>query len=240
MAFEETMAEVAEEAVTEEEVAELPEESTDEGSNETEIAEQSSESVASEPQDSRTNRAFQEMRHQKEALERELSELKASQTAREKAMKSIGGDEYDEIAVIAEATGLTEDEVRAEFERAENDYKKDAEIEMLRNQIAESEAERIMASDLAEIRKIDPSITDLNQLGDEYVEYIRAGASAKQAYMAIKAEEILNRAEPPKEIGKVNQQIPEKDYYTDAEIEKMSSTELSKNWKKVLASWGRK
>lgn len=239
MAFEENTA-LGAEAVTEENFADSPTESANEGSNETGIAEQSSENAGRTPQDSQTNRAFQEMRHRNEELERELSELKASSRAREETLSRMGVDDYDEVSLIAEATGLSEDEVRAEFERAENDYRRDAEIEMLRNQIAESEAERIMASDLAEIRRIDPSITDLHQLGDEFVEYINAGVSAKQAYMAIKAEEILNKAEPPREIGRVNQQGTEKDYYTDAEIERMSSAELSKNWKKVLASWGRK
>ncbi len=95
-------------------------------------------------------------------------------------------------------------------------------------------------TDLEEIRKVDPSLKSLDDLGEGYIEYVKAGLPPVRAYWAVKAERDANRVTPPKEIGRVETGTAEKDYYTDAEIDAMSSEELTKNWKKVMASWDRR
>ena len=112
-------------------------------------------------------------------------------------------------------------------------------IEQLQEQVTSIEAERLMQADLEQIRKVDPSLRSLDDLGDAYIEYVSAGLDPVKAYWAIKAEERANQATPPKEVGRVATGIAEKDYYTDAEIDAMSSDELTKNWKKIMASWDR-
>lgn len=135
---------------------------------------------------------------------------------------------------------MSEDEVLAELEAAEEAAKKDLRIAELEQQVQSVELDRIMQADLAELQKIDPSIKSLEDLGDDYSSYISAGLDAEQAYWAIKAKEEANRATPPKPAGAVKTSVPEKDYYTESEIDAMSSEELTKNWKKVMASWDRR
>jgi len=227
------------------EVAELSEEET--GVEEQETADPVSESE--EPTSGRTEedaawarmrRESEQARRDAEAAQRELAELRASYEARESAFSRLTGDEDGDIAAIAEATGMTEDEVRAEIEAAEEAAQKDLRIQQLEEQVTSIEAERLMQADLEAIRRIDPSLKSLDDLGQGYVDYVSAGLDPVRAYWAVKAEENANIATPPKDVGRVSTGSAEKDYYTDAEIDAMSSEQLSKNWKKIMASWDRR
>lgn len=227
------------------EVAEPTEEVT--GVEEQETAEPvSEETVEEEPKKTEEDAAWARMRREAEqarkdaeAAQRELAELKAQNEARESTYSRLTGSDNGDIAAIAEATGMSEDEVLAEIEAAQESAQKDLLIEQLQNQVTSIEAERLMQEDLEKIRKVDPSLKSLDDLGEGYIEYISAGLDPVKAYWAIKAEERANEVTPPKEIGRVATSTAEKDYYTEAEIDAMSSEELTKNWKKVMASWER-
>ena len=245
------MSEFESTGANETELAEQSEEIIEEtGENDAEPAEQQSEQeVETEKveQDSETNAAFARMRRESEqarrdleAAQRELAELKAKTEAREATYSRLTGSDNGDIAAIAEATGMSEDEVIAEIEAAQESAQKDLLIEQLQNQVTSIEAEKMMQEDLEKIRKVDPSLKSLEDLGEGYIDYIAAGLDPVKAYWAIKAEERANEATPPKEIGRVETSPVEKDYYTDAEIDAMSSEELTKNWKKVMASWDRR
>jgi len=221
------------------------EEVTETGVEEPEVAEPESE--ATEPEDGKTeaDARFAQMRRQMEEAQREaesaraeLEEYQAQNDARNNAISRIMGD-GDEIAAIAEVTGMSEDEIRAEMEAAEESAQKDLRIKQLEEQVYNSEAERLMQADLDTLRKIDPSLSSLDELGDQYIEYIAAGLSPERAYWAIKAEEGANHREPPKEVGKVATGAAEKDYFTEAEIEAMSPEQRAANHNKIIASWGR-
>ena len=227
------------------EVAEPTEEVT--GVEEQETAEPVSEETVEEPQKTEEDAAWARMRREAEqarkeaeAAQKELAELKAQNEARESTYSRLTGSDNGDIAAIAEATGMSEDEVLAEIEAAQESAQKDLLIEQLQNQVTSIEAERMMQADLEAIRKVDPSLKSLDDLGEGYIDYIAAGLDPVKAYWAIKAEEQANHATPPKEIGKVETSSAEKDYFTDAEIDAMSSEELTKNWKKVMASWDRR
>lgn len=230
------------------EVAEPTEEVT--GVEEQETAEPVSEETVEEPEESgkteedaawaRMRREAEQARKDAEAAQKELAELKAKEEARESTYSRLTGSDNGDIAAIAEATGMSEDEVIAEIEAAQESAQKDLLIEQLQNQVTSIEAERMMQADLEAIRKVDPSLKSLDDLGEGYIDYIAAGLDPVKAYWAIKAEEQANHATPPKEIGKVETSSAEKDYYTEAEIDAMSSEELTKNWKKVMASWDRR
>ena len=234
--FESTSVETTEVAEPSEEVTGVEEQETAEPVSETEPEETGKDDAAW----ARMRRESEQARKDLEAAQRELAELKASAEARESTYSRLTGNDNGNIAAIAEATGMSEDEVIAEIEAAEESAKKDLLIEQLREQVTSIEAERLMQADLEEIRKIDPSLKSLEDLGQGYVDYVSAGLSPVRAYWAVKAEERANQATPPKEIGKVETGTVEKDYYTDAEIDAMSSEELTKNWKKVMASWDRR
>lgn len=230
------------------ETSEVAEPTEETGVEEQEAAEPVSESEPEEKGKTEEDAAWARMRRESEqakkdleAAQRELAELKASSEARESAYARLTGNDNGDIAsVIAEATGMSEDEVLEEIEAAEESAKKDLLIEQLQEKVTSIEADRLMQADLEKIRKVDPSLKSLEDLGDAYAEYVSAGLDPVKAYWAIKAEESANQATPPKEIGKVETGTAEKDYFTDAEIDAMSSEQLTKNWKKVLASWDRR
>lgn len=207
-----------------------------------------------EPEDDSTGKsdadaAFAQMRRENEqyqaeleAAREELDELREAQAqaeARTEAISRLTGNENGEIAALAEVTGMSEDEIIAEMEAAEESAQKDLKIQQLEERVNSVEAERLMQADLATLRKIDPSLTSLEALGDEYVRYVSAGLEPEDAYWAIKAKEQANRATPPKEVGKVATGTAEKDYFTNAEIDAMSPEQQRKNWKKIIASWER-
>ena len=226
------------------EVAEPTEEVT--GVEEQETAEPVSEESV-EPKRTEEDAAWARMRRESEnakkeleAAQRELAELRASNEAREEAFSRLTGSDSGDITAIAEATGMSEDEVLAEIEAAQESAQKDLRIQQLEEQVTSIEADRLMQEDLEKIRKVDPSLNSLEDLGDAYIEYVSAGLDPVKAYWAIKAEERANQATPPKEVGKVATGTAEKDYFSDAEIDAMSSEELTKNWKKIMASWDRR
>lgn len=222
----------------------------DTGANELDTAEPVSEEEVEveEPavQDDETNSAFARMRRESEQareeannLRRELAELKASNEARESTFSRLTGSDNGEISAIAEATGMSEEEVIAEMESAQEMAQKDLRIEQLEEKVTSLEADTLMQKDLQAIQKIDPTIKSLDDLGDGYIDYVVAGLPPERAYWAIKAEQTAKQATPPKAVGKVATGATEKDYYTDAEIDAMTPEQLSKNYKKVLASWER-
>ena len=239
MEFENTSAEMAE-------VAEpsIEEETEETGAEEQEVAEPVSEEhqkTAADASFAEMRRQMQEAKQEAEDARAELLELQAQNEAREAAYTRLTGrDEDAEIAALAEVTGMSEDEVRAEMEAARESAQKDLRIQQLEEQINYIDAERMMQADLTELRKIDPQLKSLEELGESYYHYIEAGLTPQDAYWAVKAKEGAYQATPPKPAGKVATGAAEKDYFTDAEIDAMSSEQLTKNWKKIMASWDRR
>jgi hypothetical protein len=233
--FESTSVETSEVAEPTEEVTGVEEQESAEPVSEPEAQEEGRDDAAW----ARMRRESEQARKELETAQKELAELKAKNEARESTYSRLTGSDNGDIAAIAEATGMSEDEVIAEIEAAQESAQKDLRIQQLEEQVTSIEAERLMQADLEKIRKVDPSLKSLDDLGSAYVEYVSAGLDPVKAYWAIKAEERATQATPPKEIGRVETGTAEKDYYTDAEIDAMSSDELSKNWKKVMASWDR-
>ena len=233
-------------SVETQEVAEPAVEET--GAEELEVAEPVSEEVSNEePHKNSADESFANMRRQMQEAKREADEakaelaaLQAQNEARDNVFARLTGrDEDADISALAEITGMSEDEIKAEMDAGKESAEKDLRIQQLETAIADSQAERLMQEDLAKLRRIDPSLKSLEDLGDAYVEYVNSGLSPERAYWAIKAEERANQATPPKPAGTVATGTAEKDYFTNAEIDAMSSEQLTKNYKKILASWER-
>ena len=236
MSFEEIGAEVAE-------PAEQPDvEET--GAEEQEPAEPvSEEEETTEEGKTPQDAAFAELRRQKEAAEKELADFKAQQ-AREAALKAAEDSAiaemsgYDDVAyLIAEASGKSIEEVNADIEAERERAELRHDNEMLRDQLAEVRADKLMAEDLAEIQKFDPSVKSLADLGESWEAYrLGAGLTAQQAYFAAQAEKEATQIKPAKPIGQVNPSPIESDYYSEAEVEAMTSEEKTQNWEKIMAS----
>lgn len=241
--FESTSVETTEVAEPSEEVTGVEEQETAEP-----VSEESPEPRRTEEDAAwaRMRRESEQARAEAEAARRELEELKAQNEARQSTYSRLTGSDNGAIAAIAEATGMSEDEVIAEMEAAEESARKDMRIAELEEQVTNIEADRLMQEDLQRLRKIDPTLKDLSSLGDEYFRYMSATdedgnsiMTPEDAYWAIRAKQQAHEATPPVSAGKVATGTAEKDYYSDAEIDAMSSEQLTKNWKKVMASWDR-
>lgn len=213
------------------------------------VSEESEEPTGKTEEDAawaRMRREAEQARKDAEAAQQELAELKARNEARASAISRLTGKGEDaEIAALAEVTGLSEDEVAEIYEREIESAQKDRRIEQLEEMVSTIQGDRLYQADLDRLRKIDPSLNDLESLGDEYMRYMSAVdpetgepiMEPEDAYWAIKAKERANQATPPKEIGKVATGSAEKTKFSEAEIDAMSSDQLKKNWRKILASW---
>lgn len=242
--FESTSVETTEVAEPSEEVTGVEEQETAEP-----VSDDSEQPTGKTEEDAawaRMRREAEQAKKDLKAAQQELAELKASNEARTSAFSRLTGrDENAEIAALAEVTGMSEDEVAEIYEREAESAQKDLRIEQLEEKVGSIQAERLMQVDLERLRKIDPSLNSLEDLGPEYVRYMSAidpdtGEPIMQpedAYWAIKAKQRANQATPPKEVGKVATGPAEKTRFSQAEIDAMSSDQLKKNWRKIIASW---
>ena len=224
------------------EMTEVAEPLNETGVEEPEVADpvsQESGKTDSDAAFARMRRESQQYQQDLLAARQELEQLRAENEARNEAFNRLTGSEDGEIAALAEVTGMSEDEIRAEMEAAQESAQKDLRIEQLEQKLQNIEVKSMMQADLTEIQKKFPSVKSLEELGPDYPEYIAAGLAPVKAAKVIFSDQRANFREPPKAMGKVATGTADKDYYTDAEIEAMSSDQLTKNWKKIMASWDR-
>ena len=200
------------------------------GVEETEVAEQSTGKTDADAR-------FAQMR-------RELEQAKADKQALEDALGNFfdGDTESKVIQAQAYAQGKTEEEIRAEIE-AENEHDRlEQELEQANDELLSYKAKAQMDEDLKAIQAIDPTVKDLDSLGEDYLAMISTGkCSAVQAYYATKAKQAAEKAVPPEAPGKVNAAEGPKDYYTYEEVAAMSPAEVRKNYdtiRKSMAKWG--
>lgn len=228
----------------------------------TEVAEQSEEAKAEEVKaDERTEEQLKadarwaEMRRISEEAERraaeaeaELERLEKEKTAKQEAFAELTGySENADYIAVAMASGMSEeeavafaDEQREKFNLLTENETLKAEKEALEKAKEEAELSAHIAKqtalDLAELKKIDPSIKSLNSLGSDFLEFLSSGMDAKHAYFAMKSMEEATQAKPPPEMGMVKNETPEQEFYTEAEVKAMSSDERKANWKKIMTS----
>ena len=187
----------------------------------------------------RIRRESAENARRAEEAERALAEMQAREEARSNVVTRLTGRENGDIEVLAESMDLDPSDLASLISAEQDNTSKDNEIQRLSDELASVKAEKQMQADLAEIQKIDPSVTSCEQLGESYVSYIKAGLSATDAYFAVKSKEAATTPSAPKEIGKVNSEPPEKDFFTKEEVDAMTSEQRYKNADKILASFSK-
>lgn len=163
------------------------------------------------------------------ALRRENEQLRLENARKDKALGFYFDGDNKEVQAIAHAMGRSTEDVQKALDT-------DTEISRLREDLQRERAERAMEKDLAEIQRIDPNVKSLDELGETYANYIRAGLSGVDAYAAIKAKENLNTETPPKTIGNLSTEPVKKDYFTSEEVDKMSPSEQLANHEAIMAS----
>lgn len=179
------------------------------------------EQEVAEPVD-KSDAAFAEMR-------RENERLRLENARKDKALGLYFDGENKEVKAIAHAMGQDPADVQKAFDA-------DAKISQLEETLQSERAERAMEKDLAEIQKLDPNVKSLDDLGETYANYIRAGLSGVEAYAAIKAKENLNTETPPKTIGNLSTAQVKKDYFTSEEVDRMSPSEQLANHEAIMNS----
>ena len=138
--------------------------------------------------------------------------------------------------------------------RLENEgYKK--EIEHLRSQLSGlSELENVrrenslyldrlvsdkMASDLEKIKKSDPNITSLSQLGEDFIRLIESGTNADVAYNAVRGASESTQCSTPPSTGAVgNTEGASSRFFTSRELDRLTKKDLEdpKIFKKAMES----
>ena len=231
------------ESVEMQEVAE-PVEIVDTNESTQEVVEPETQTPAEEPKnegrDYEKDAAYASMRRSMEQAQKEreesLKQIEALKAERERLTNSFGlfgfKGNVDEIEDQAKAhyTGKSVEEVRNErlqaqkvFEeqqrREQENIAKDNQIKDLQKQLYS----RILDDDLKKIQAIDPTVKNLDELGDKFMKLMALGGwTAEDAYHAVKSIGTANQKTPPPEMGKVNAtQKADKTYYTEAEVDAM-------------------
>lgn len=215
----------------------------DTGVNGQEVADPAVETGATEPNGNEPSSAWAEMRKAREDAdrraadaERRLAELEATAKARSDAIKRLTGQENADVSALAEQLGVDPSDVMATMAAEEENAKKDLRIKELEDQVAEITADKQIQQDLIEVQKIDPSITDLSELGETFLNLKIAGADTESAYWAAKAKMEATQMKAPKAPGKANTDKPEKTYFAEAEVDAMTPEQQRANKDKILAS----
>lgn len=207
--------------------------------------------VAKPQQSEQDNAKFAEMRRENERLAKELADERAAKSAYSKLTETIkdklgykGATPEDiRLAILAEQQGKTVEEIKSDEEREARRIKS-----MLENDpdyvatkrerdLLKANAERdLLQKDLAEIKAAFPNETaaDCRELGEKFLQLRAAGVDNLTAYVAVKGKAAFEvpapaaPAEPaPPEPGAVNGAgTQEKEYYTSAEVDKLTPSEL--------------
>ena len=219
------------------------------GAEEQEVAEPAVEEAGAEEQEvaepaiegkTEADSAFAELRRRAEEAERKSAEF---ETQNQQMIEALGlyfdGDNPTDLAIAARANAkqISPDEERAQYEAEQERQTMSEENKRLQEEIIALRAEQMMTKGLSEIQQIDPDVKSLEELGDSFANYIRAGLSSVDAYYAVKAREAKEKITPPKAVGKVITTKGESSYFTKEEVEAMSDEELDKNWEAIQKSY---
>ena len=168
------------------------------------------------------NHAFAEMRRSNEALKSENGSL--IEGLSKLGYKGTAAEILEQIAM--EQSGLSEEEYRNQKTDFDNRINSDSRI---------VEAERIIREsrfreDLQAIKEAYPDCDakSVEELGDVFLNLMRSGTvSAVDAYAAQRAYNERKQSKIPAKVGSLNKAAPpEKDYYTDSELDNLSSADL--------------
>lgn len=223
--------EVAEPAVQDAEPETV--EGTQESVNpEPEVMEQSTET---EGNSDSADRAFAQMRRQNEEYEREIAHLRKQVERQDSALGLYVDGEDKTAAAIAQATGLSLEEVKSTI--ADEDKKEELEAEnaALSKELEDLKVEQRMADDLKALKAIDKSI-EFEKLPDNYFDLIEAGVDAVTAYYASQQANKATQAEPMKAPGEVATGGEKRTFYSKEEVENMSREQVRANMKVIEAS----
>ena len=193
------------------------------------------ESSKAEGNSDSADRAFADMRRQLQELEEENKKLSKQVERQDSALGLYVDGEDKTAAAIAQATGLSLEEVKSTIAEQDELEELRARAEKSETELEDLRIEQKMASDLEELKKIDQSI-EFEDLPDNFFDLIGAGVDATTAYYASKEANKVTQAEPMQAPGEVATGGETKTYYTKEEVEKMTPEQIKANMKVIDAS----
>ncbi len=98
------------------------------------------------------------------------------------------------------------------------------------------EAERILEDDLETVRRIDPKIRRIEDLGDVFIALRAGGVPCEEAYRAVAS---LNKKKEIPQMGDILSFGEEKDFFTPEDVKEMTKEEVKKNYDKIRKSMSR-
>ena len=175
--------------------------------------------------------AFADLRRKWQASESER-DIANERLARAKDILTkfgFSGDSFDDMFDAADAhfTGQDVESIRKERIERQQALSKQADLQREVEYYRRKDAERRMNDDLRAIQKIDPTVKDLKDLGEDFFKLVRSGFDGVTAFTAVRAKNEMNKKEAPPVIGRINSKtVEEKDYFTDKELSALSAKEL--------------
>lgn len=121
--------------------------------------------------------------------------------------------------LIAVLTGLAENGEKAAG--------KNADLEKSLSFYRRQRAKAKMEEDLQRIRKIDPSVVSLDDLGEDYLRLVGNGIDGAAAFLALKGMKDIDKNPVPPAIGSVNSKTAEeREFFTGSELDSLTSADL--------------
>ncbi|NBI63173.1 hypothetical protein D3Z38_08970 [Clostridiales bacterium] len=192
--------------------------------------------IVEEQEEEGEDPVLEELREAKEEAERRAAEAEERLKRQEALLGRASDSEDPALDVAAEMLGIEPSELEAAVNQELEAERAAKERESLEEELESLKVEKEMEKDLIEVRKIDPDVNSLVELGETFFKCVAAGMNATEAYHASRAVEEKTTPTPPAEIGKVNQSSVEKDFYTKEEVEAMTAEEVEKNLPKIEIS----
>lgn len=215
-------------------VVEVPETATDDGVTAESVVEQPQE-TAKPAQSADENAKFAAYRREKETAEREANEARAALQRLQSTLNAYGYEgSAQEIADALEAqrTQKSPEEIRAEREARESLELEKSQLERELAELRQFKSSKVIEGDIAAIKKLYPDAPDtVESLGEDFIKIMVTGTvDAVTAYEIIQARKAKETKTPPKVIGAVNSTTAQdKDYYTPAEVDKLTESDYDRN-----------
>ncbi len=181
------------------------------------------------------DRAFAEMRRKNEEYEREIANLRKQVERQDNALGLYVDGEDKTAAAIAQATGLSLEEVKSTIADEDRKDELEAQNAKLQEELDNIKIEQEMAKDLKALKEIDSSI-EFDDLPDNFFDLIGANVDAVTAYYASKKANEVTQTTPMQAPGEVATGGETKTYYTKEEVEKMTPEQIRANMKVIDAS----
>lgn len=178
------------------------------------------------------------------------SKAKEVQAKNDRLMSALSQFGYqgdpDEIAdaLFAQTQGISVEEATAQRQAQEAENAKYQELQTQVDIYRPLAVQKLMADDLAKIQTVNPEVKSLDELGNDFFALMGALHDPILAYDALQAKKARETKPIPQDIGAVNSSSSkEKDFYTSAEVDKLTDKDYDRNPKlmevvrKSMSKW---